>query len=1359
MVCKYLNNCIYGLMKLLLSIVLFIIVSVSSYGSAASNNDIYFYHIGIQDGLAQINVMSIYQDEMGTMWFGTTEGLNRYNGQTMQIFRPSEEIDRITQNMIYSIQGDKAGSIYIHADNNLIRYDIASQKFRILPVKNIKAVFSRKNSLWVVTGNEILQYDKRSDTFIKYAQITADIGNIKCFYINDKQSWVGGTKGLAIISGNTGEKQEHILKNEDVTCLFEDSRACMYIGTYSSGMYVISPSRDITNYKHSPGKNSISNNQVRTIIEDNTGAIWIGTFFGLNRYDPESGLWKKYISNDNIPYALSHNSVFALLKDIQGTVWVGTYFGGVNYFNTEIDMFRYYGASSTNIDFLSFPFVGKMTEDGKGNLWICTEGGALNCLNLESRQFSRFMFKNNNLETTEYNNQKCIWYRQGTEQLYIGTYNGGLVIYDINKQNFRRILSGTANPYSLPNNTINKMQYYDGCLVLLTQSGFAKMDMEKEELHPLSTNPDIIRQLSGIGLYTFLIDSNDRLWIQKGGITSINLKTKEVRNFKQDQNGKDIISSNITDIYESSSGDIYFSTVGHGIFRYTQESDKIETYTKKDGLKSDYCYCISELPSGKLLLLHNKGISILSPEQISKPLLMTTPKFPLTGFNYGSSVYVTKNKEIFIGGVNGLVSFYEEDLNKKDNKYTLYFDKLYVNHQLVVPEDKSGILDKSLFLCDEIKLGSEQNNIIIEFASSNYLNTTHSYEYKLEGYDNEWIHTDNPVITYTNLNAGSYKLLIREEQDGEKSSQIYMLAIYISPPFYLSIYAYILYFILIVLITGAVFRFYSQRIKLKATQKEKIQIEALNQNKLRFFMNVSHEFRTPVTLISGQIELLLTQKDLTNKVIHKLLRIQKNTNHLLNLVTELLDFRKQEQGYNRLNLKQVELIAYMKSVFSIFQEYALKKRIKFTFQYSEPDIMIYIDPVQFQKAVYNLLSNAFKYTQEGGNIKLDIAIKGQQVYIKVIDNGIGIPQESLSKVFDRFYQVEYPASGITSGTGIGLALTKGIVLAHKGEIYVKSTLNEGSTFVIVLNLGISHFSKQELEQKDTSSQSFLPVMNDKIQLNDLTEDETEPDSPRPNPDAPSVLFVEDNEELLKILTEAFSIQYNVYTATDGKTGWDIILKHLPDIVVSDIMMPNMTGKELCYKIKNNIYTSHIPVVLLTAQDSEQQILDGLLFNADAYITKPFSMSILLSQCNNLLNNRNLLYKKFRNKEFVTDNNEAQITGDNDNLLLNKAIEIIKSNFENTEFDMNRLATELGLGRTKLYMVIKQETGLTPNEFTLNLKLKEAVRLLENRPQMNISDIAICLGFSSTKYFSKCFKTFYGINPQDWRRKKDKPEEN
>lgn len=581
--------------------------------------------------------------------------------------------------------------------------------------------------------------------------------------------------------------------------------------------------------------------------------------------------------------------------------------------------------------------------------------------------------------------------------------------------------------------------------------------------------------------------------------------------------------------------------------------------------------------------------------------------------------------------------------------------------------------------------------------------------------------------------------------------------IHVSAPFYATVWAYFFYLLCLLGVMIAFIRFKTRQAALKSSlefeRKEKERIEELNQVKLRFFTNISHEFRTPLTLILGQIEVLM-QMDLGTTIYNRILRIYKNAWHMRNLISELLDFRKQEQGYLKLKVEEQNLVTFTRQIYMCFYEYAQKKEITYRFDNVEETISVWFDSKQLQKVIFNLLSNAFKYTPNKGSIRVEVRMLASQAIVSVCDTGVGIPEEHISKIFERFYQTDN-SSSFTLGTGIGLALAKGIMNMHHGKIDVESTVGKGTKFTLSLPLGNRHFSDEEMatvESRESVIISEAVPMLPFEQIMDVEEEKTKVQENIKEEDKPIILLVDDNEELLSMLEDLFLPIYKVYIAHDGREGLEMARQIQPDLIISDVMMPEMSGKELCYKIKTNVELSHISVILLTAQTSVEYVVEGLMFGADDYVTKPFNVKVLIARCNNLIKNKKRLIAHYAGKT-ITESPVTEAINERDKELLAKCVNIIKENFENPAFDVTALASELCVGRSKLYMQFKQMTGLTPNEFILKIKLDEAMSLLKNHPELNISEISIRLGFSSPRYFSKSFKAFFGVAPQTVRSRK------
>ena len=649
-------------------------------------------------------------------------------------------------------------------------------------------------------------------------------------------------------------------------------------------------------------------------------------------------------------------------------------------------------------------------------------------------------------------------------------------------------------------------------------------------------------------------------------------------------------------------------------------------------------------------------------------------------------------------------------------------------------------------------------SLYFEFASFNYNNDRNRlFEYRLEGFDKAWTQTTGTTITYTNLPPGEYILRARPLAGKENLDEEVHLNIHVSAPFYATVWAYFFYLLCLLGVMIAFIRFKTRQAALKSSlefeRKEKERIEELNQVKLRFFTNISHEFRTPLTLILGQIEVLM-QMDLGTTIYNRILRIYKNAWHMRNLISELLDFRKQEQGYLKLKVEEQNLVTFTRQIYMCFYEYAQKKEITYRFDNVEETISVWFDSKQLQKVIFNLLSNAFKYTPNKGSIRVEVRMLASQAIVSVCDTGVGIPEEHISKIFERFYQTDN-SSSFTLGTGIGLALAKGIMNMHHGKIDVESTVGKGTKFTLSLPLGNRHFSDEEMatvESRESVIISEAVPMLPFEQIMDVEEEKTKVQENIKEEDKPIILLVDDNEELLSMLEDLFLPIYKVYIAHDGREGLEMARQIQPDLIISDVMMPEMSGKELCYKIKTNVELSHISVILLTAQTSVEYVVEGLMFGADDYVTKPFNVKVLIARCNNLIKNKKRLIAHYAGKT-ITESPVTEAINERDKELLAKCVNIIKENFENPAFDVTALASELCVGRSKLYMQFKQMTGLTPNEFILKIKLDEAMSLLKNHPELNISEISIRLGFSSPRYFSKSFKAFFGVAPQTVRSRK------
>lgn len=1323
---------------------------------------IYFKHIGMQEGLSQLSVMAIYQDNLGRMWFGTEEGINIYDGVQTKVYKPSEFHRQNTNpigNQTHFIAGDKEGNVFFDSDNSLIRYDIRTQKFSCLRKSNVYAVASIKGTIWVGIDDSVFTWNPDKNEFDFVTKLESRNQHATCFQEDSGgRHWIGTTDGLFRM--NDDKSLTCMIMGEDIYGLYEDSKYNLWISIRMNGMYKRDVHGNFTRYRYDPSHpNNISSNQVRDFVEDNFGNIWFGTFTGLNKYNPISNQFEVYARNP-LPGSMTHSSVFPVYKDRQGTIWLGTYYGGVNYFNPETDIFTVYAANNTRNDCLDYPFVGKMVEDKDNNIWICTEGGGLNFFDRKTKKFTYFM-ADENRNSIAHNNLKAIAYSPERNKLYIGTHTGGLSIYDIKNKRFKNPYFEDPSYAVIAGDRINQMRIYKDELICTGPKGIFKMNLETEKASPL------FKSGKYYGNTCFLIDSKGYMWLAYGkGVWKINLENEEDQvQFRSGENGLGTFP--ISQIIEDKEGRIFLGPRGSGLFRYDEKNRRFIGYTTENSfIASNYCYELTLSTLDQLVITGDKGITFFDPDQNLFKVVELGTALPLSGINIGCGILVCKNGEIFVGGSNGMATFFEQQLFNSTKDYQLYFSDLFINNEQVSPGDPDKVLTAALPFTRKIELAYNQNNLIFTFTSNNYVNTLKkaSYEYMLEGFDKKWIPSKDNNIFYTNLNPGKYTLIVREIQYDPNLEQprTIKMDIHIHSPWYASGLAYFIYLVLILSILYSIYRFkksqYMLQTSLEMERKEKEAIEELNQAKLQFFSNISHEFRTPLTLIISQIELLLQSSSLSPSIYNKLLKVYKNTYHMRNLISELLDFRKLEQGHMKLKVYEQDIVSFLKEIYLSFYEYASGHSITYNFTAPEGRVLCSFDPKQMQKVFYNLLSNAFKYTKPNATIEMILENKENEVIIKVIDNGIGISKDDIDKIFDRFYQAENGISNITKtpSTGIGLSLTKNIIELHHGTIQVESTPGYGSIFIVRLLKGCTHFTEEELarDQQEKQTESLIP---DTVAFTDHMEEFSDAeqrevliegdDSPR------TILLVEDNEELLQILGSLFSPIYRVLLARNGKEGLEKAREERPDIIVSDVMMPEMSGTEMCLKIKNDFDVCHIPVVLLTALTSAEQNIEGLQRGADDYINKPFNAKVLLARCNNLVRNRIILQKKFsQQKDF-----DAQSLASNpiDQKFLDTVNSIIEKNLDNIDFDMNMMARELGLSRSSLYAKFKALTGMTPNDFVLSCKLKRAATMLTAQPDLQIADISDRLGFGSPRYFTRCFKAQFEITPAEYRKRAEK----
>lgn len=1344
-----------------------LILFLSLLSLSLQGQNITFHHLTTDDGLSQFSVNSLYTDENGQLWIGTREGLNQYNGVDINTYKlEKNNPNSLFCNHVLRIVGNQNGKIYLLCMEGVAEFDLVSQKFRTLLSDNINSIYYH-DGLYIGKKNEIYLYNEDTDNFNLYYQIAGSNVEIFCLLRHDDQLWIGTTsQGVYRLNLKTKEL-DHPIQAGNITSIYEDSEGELWIGSWEHGLFHVQKNGQIDNFRNEPGNpHSISSNFVRACCEDNLGNIWIGTFNGLNRYNKGTKLFQNHTASNTPDAGLTHSSIWCIVKDQQGTLWLGTYFGGVNYFNPEYEIYTHYTYSPVEKLGLSNPVIGRTIEDKDGNLWIGTEGGGLNYYNRRTHEFKWYRPQAGQ-NSISHNNVKALYYDSEKNVIWIGTHLGGLNRLDIRTGRFTHYRMTEGNPETLPSDIIRDIIPYQDKLIVATQNGVCLFDPVTGKCQQMFKDNKDGKKIKMVA--DILISKDGSLWIAATGegLFCYRFDTNTLTNYRH--NPKDphsLSNNNVNNIMQDSEGNLWLSTSGSGLDRYQPQTNNFENFDRaRNGLSSDCIYNAQQSPvSGKILLSTNAGFTVFNQQDKSALNFNAENGFPFTAINE-NSLCVTRDGEIFLGGTQGMISFHEMEMNFTPKPYNIILSHLYVNGKEVLVNDPTGILSQSLDHTREITLHADQNMFSIEFATSNYVAANKDdIVYRLEGFSQDWTDTrNNHLLTYTNLNAGTYHLTIKPVGKTTDICQPARLTIHILPPFYKTVWAYLLYAIVLGTLFWYLIRTYMARIKLqeslKYEQKHIQDVEALNQTKLRFFTNISHEFRTPLTLIVSHVETLMQYQHFTPHIYNKVLSIYKNSIQLRELITELLDFRKQEQGHMKIKVSQHNLVNFLYENYLLFLEYANSQQIAFNFVKESDTLEAWFDQKQMQKVVNNLLSNALKHTPAQGCITLSIRKENGNAIIEVKDSGTGIEAKEADKIFERFYQVdnqEDTKDAAKSGTGIGLALTKGIVELHHGSIRVESELGKGSNFIVTLPLDASRFSPSEIAPVQPEEQPVQPAdMSLTDNAANLLQAEIEEDIPLKRRVDAKMLIVEDNDSIREMLAEIFKPFYAILTAPDGAQAWELLKQEMPDIVVSDVVMPNMSGTELCKRIKTDNNTCHIPVVLLTARTAVEQNIEGLRIGADDYITKPFNTNLLIVRCNNLVNSRILLQEKFSKQPQAAVQMLATNPIDKD--ILDRAMNIIEQHLDDTEFNVNSFAREMGMARTNLFAKLKAITGQTPNDFILTIRLKKGALMLRNNPELNVTEISERIGFSSSRYFAKCFKDVYNVSPLAYRRGEESEE--
>ncbi|HEY9261721.1 MAG TPA: two-component regulator propeller domain-containing protein [Chitinophaga sp.] len=1315
----------------------------------------HFRNISVNKGLSQGTVFAIVQDTLGFMWMATQDGLNRYDGQRFSIYRPVKNDSNSLQSYyIKSIFIDKKGELWIGGNQGISRYHYATENFsnyRITPKPGewyISAMTCAADGrLWAASNTgSIYYFDSASQSFKELPLKSPGFKIVYHLTTLPQTLLLATDEGLfkMDLSSQQLTKVNLGVERAPINEIFIDGNN-WWLATEGSGVLCYhATDQQVTQYLYQPDNSGLADNDVRAINKDAHGNIWVGTFRGLSILDKKSARFQNYYHQSTIPYTISQNSVRCIYRDNQNGMWLGTYYGGVNYYHEADIMFNMINQNTGPVS-LSDEVINVIRQDHKGNFWIGTNDKGLNYWNPSANTIRYYTHSENGANTLSANNVKSIAFSPDGK-LFVGTHNAGLNLLDPATGSNKIFRHHEDDPGSIAGDMVYALLTdYRGQVWVGTRSGLDLFDPAKQTFkhYPAA---GLGKHLSSDEITFLFEDSNRIIWIGT---------TNGVNQYHPDQGqfnalpGATLSNDVINCMAEDAQHRIWIGT-RDGLNLYQPATHTFLNYHTADYLPAGTVNGIQPDNDGNLWMSTSTGLLRLNPDTHARQFFDSKDGLENSQFNLYASCKAADGLLLF-GGTNGISYFYPATLKQQPLRLGITFTGLEVLNRPVYPGDGTGILDQHIDKSEVLTFSHELRQFSILFNSFNYISGNRTrYLYKLDGFDVGWQQTENlPKATYTNLPAGNYTFYVKVIGLQGETGQVRSMHIRILPPWYKSTWFILL---LLVFILGAAYlvyrmlheRYLTQQ-QLKTERMEREKVNYINQVKMDFFTNVSHELRTPLTLMLAPLEEIMsrpaTDPDLRSK--HTLMLA--NTRRLYHLVNQLFEFRKTEMGTRKLTVSRGDMLHFVQGIYQSFKPLGEKSGINYQFHTKEVTLSAIYDKDALENILSNILSNAFKYTPNGKDIIMELAREGEQVRVTVTDTGKGIAAEHLSQVFDRFYQVN--SEEMNLGSGVGLAFTKRLVALHHGTITVISAPGEGSTFTVTLPLSENAYAgdayvEEVPEEKKTLVEEPVIMLPDAFTLKEDTV-------------RASLLIVDDNEEIVSYLEQYFRKSYEVSVAYNGKEALAKLAEQQPDLIISDVMMPELDGLHLCKRVKQNIQMCHIPVLLLTAKAETSQQIMGLEMGADDYVTKPFSIALLEAKVQGILRIRRQLREYYSaSKEVIPE----KITFNSlDETFIRQAIAIVEANLMEYDFSVDKFSRELGMSRSNLYLKIKAITGESVSAFVKRIRFHKAVELMAAR-QYTISEISNMCGFNSPSYFSTAFKQHYGCIPSEYLSRKDQKDD-
>lgn len=1319
-----------------------ILILLLLYGNGLMSQPHYFRHFQVEQGLSHNSVTCSLQDQKGFLWFGTKDGLNRFDGHAFKVFHHyPEDSTSIGSNYIMSLH-EREGILWVGTGNGLYQYDPETENFRRIEITLNHEVRDinqdNQGNLWFIAGSNLYKYHVKKGHYKSYGS-SHGISATSICRTNNGILWFSLDRGFiakyqpksdSFTRFNVFEHSKPV-SSTWIEKIYDAGNQQLFIGTQKQGIKLF----DIptSTYKDLlPFDQESSELFVRDIIRNTEDEFWFATESGLIIYKKNSGKFNFLRKSYNDPYSISDNALYTLCRDNEGGIWAGTFFGGLNYSPKQHATFEKL-FPKTGENSLSGNAVREICQDGKGNFWIGTEDSGLNKYKPATGKFTNFKPNNSSSGISHFNIHGLLI--SGNE-LWIGTFEHGLDVMDIRSGKVIRHYQNGDGPNDLKSNFIYSFyRTQKGEILIATTSGVYQYRPESDDFMLLQDFPAFV-------FFTTLTnDQEGNLWLgtYRDGLYFKNLHTNKKGYYSYDEkNPHSLASNSVNDIFQDSQQRLWIATEG-GLCLFNPEQEDFRRYTTKNGFPSNIVYQILEDKQKHLWISTSKGLVDFDPATEKTKVYTASHGLISNQLNY-KSAYKDPTGRMYFGSVKGLIHFNPDEFSQSSFIPPVYLTGFQIHNQEVSVGDQNSPLQKSITYSKQITLNYDQSSFSIDFAALSYATPqVVEYAYILEGLEKDWTYLKaNRKVFFTELPPGNYTFKVKASNgSGLWNEEATALQIEILPPFWASLGAYALYALLGLAILYLIIQSYRKKtekknkrqIKLLKSQKEK----EIYRAKIEFFTNIAHEIRTPLTLIIGPLEQVIQTSKEDTQANENLRIMERNTNRLLTLVNQLLDFRKTETKDFSLSFARADITELIKETYFRFKPAAAQKNLSLELLVQDTPLYAYVDREAIIKILSNLFSNALKYGQSKVQICLaPLSQEDLSFTIEVRNDGYLVPYESRENIFAPFYRIKETEN--QPGTGIGLPLSRSLAELHNGSLKIKDPENDLNVFVLTIPL------HQENEYH------LYDEQNPNSPIHDVNKEEAFAAK------KPAVLLTEDNREMLDFIAGSLSAEYCVYKALNGKQALEILEKESIQLVVSDLMMPVLDGLELCRQLKSNLEYSHIPIILLTAKNNLESKIEGLESGADAYMDKPFSPEHLRVQIANLLKSRSQIKAYFSSSPLAHIKTMAYSKADES--FLEDLNEAIYKNIADTRLNVEQLALIMNISRPTLYRKIKAISDLTPNELINLARLKMAAELLAGQ-NYKIYEIANMVGYSSQTSFGRNFLKQFGMPPSEYANTKGK----